>query len=355
MKTTSTSLRKRCSRRSRSTRNGSESVTYAYVGATRESPLRNTQTQTVRLGPQEFLMFKSIFISLVLSLVPSLALAQAVAIPTDTEITAAKAACETKYNPNTAPTTLKVSIALAQEKCKLEVDVKVLQLKAQASGVKNDKIDAELAHQRTMLDSISKSLKALESAPKADPKPAAPAPQTPAQATLPPPPAMMGAPFQVIEPVGNYAAATWNIFGGTPFHVELHSINSGGAKWFARAGMQRVVVRKNGQLLAIAHKGPGPAGVRFVDFYTDLNNDKKPDANPAKGIDPSEVDTIFLGYQQGDVIELIYLVPVSTVAVPGFPLQIVWGKPRRTIFYENAIDNQAGRLFISARTGDPKY
>ena len=228
-------------------------------------------------------MFK-IIVSLVLSLVSSIALAEVAAIPTDAEIAADKSVCVTKYNPAIVPTTDKLVVALAQERCFLEVDVLVLKAKAK----KSDKFEAELAR-------VSKSLKALESAPKAVLPPGEVTPIMPAAAM---PLYMMDAPSQVIEPVGNYAAATWNMFGGTPFHAELHSINSGGLKWFARAGMQRVVVRKNGQLLAIAHKGPGPAGVRFVDFYTDLNGDKKADQDPAKGIDPSEVDTIFLGYQQ---------------------------------------------------------
>lgn len=296
-------------------------------------------------------MFKFIT-TLALFLVSSVALAQAAAIPSDAEIAAAKAACETKYNLNTAPTALKVSIALAQEKCKLEVDVRVLQLKAQASGVKNDKIDAELAHQRTMLDSISKSLKALESAPKAEPQPTAPQPP---QAAMPP--AMMGgAPFQTIDPPGNYAAATWNMFSGSPFFVEVYSISDGAQKWFGRSGgMQRVIVKKNGQTIAVAHRGPPPTGVRFEEFYTDLNGDKKADAVPVKGFDLNGPDTIYVGYQSGDTIELVYLVPVTTVAVSGIPIQTVWGNPKRLVFHENSVSTYFGHLTISARTGDPIF
>jgi hypothetical protein len=216
--------------------------------------------------------------------------------------------------------------------------------------VKNDKIDAELAHQRVMLDTITKSLKALESAPKAEPQPTAPQPPQTAM-----PPAMMGgAAFQTIDPPGNYAAATWNMFGGSPFYVEVHSISDGAQKWFIRSGgMQRVIVKKNGQTIAVAHKGPPPTGVRFEEFYADMNGDKKADTVPVRGFYPNGIDTIYVGYQPGDTIELVYLVPVTTVAVSGIPPQIVWGNPKRLVFHENSVSLHTGRPRISGRTGDP--
>lgn len=317
------------------------SRSHACVGA--RSRARPLQTHTVRLGPQEFPMFKILTV-IVLFLSSSIALAQAASIPTDAQIAADKAVCEKKYDPNLVASAMKVSIALAQEKCKLEVDVRVLQFKAH----KSDKFEVELAR-------VSQALKTLESAPKPAP---APAEVTPTMSQEGMPPFMMGAPFQIIDPPGSNAAATWDMFGGSPFRVEVYSINQGAGKWFGRSGMQRVVVKKNGQPLAVAYRGPPPTGVQFMDFYVDLNGDKKADEMPVKGFDPSGPDSIYVGYQPGDTIELVFLVPISTIAVmvaPGISrTETVWGNPKRLLFHENSVSHdQSGRPQISARTGDP--
>lgn len=271
-------------------------------------------------------MFKSILV-LVLFLVSSIALAQAAAIPKDAEIAAAKAACEKKYDANVAPSSLKVSIALAQEKCKLEVDVKVLQLKAQASGVKNDRIEAELAHQRAALDAIAKSLRALESAPKADAKkpPVDAAPSMPA-ATMPP--AMTGAPFTVVEAPGQLVASTKEIPELTS-RIRIHSFMRGAQRWLGDNVTEvRVVIIKDGEVLAVSN--PSRPGV-FTEFYADLNGDGKPDAMSYKGFDPSFLDTVYVATETGSQIQLVFLVPLGNkkVAVSGLPLQTLWGHPVR--------------------------
>lgn len=241
-------------------------------------------------------------------------------------------------------------MTLARSQCHLAVSITVLEFKSRADGAGAAEIKKELAHQRMLLDSITKSLKALEAASKQTKKPevaATPQQQPQPQAGMMPP-QYMGAPFQVME--SPYAAGTWDMFGGSPFRAEIYSISQGASKWFGRSGMQRVVVYKNGQQLAVAHKG---APVRFLEFYTDLDGDKKPDVIPAKGFDPAFLDTIFVGYQPGDTIELVYLMPTSTVLVSGLPPQIVWGSPKRIMFKDNSVSRDAlGRPQISARTGD---
>ncbi|MCX6714248.1 MAG: hypothetical protein NTX72_00340 [Candidatus Uhrbacteria bacterium] len=296
-------------------------------------------------------MFKSIIVLVLFLSSSSIALAQAVVIPTEAQIAADKAACDKKYDPYTAPTSLKISIALSAADCKKDVDLKVLQLKAQVESLRSDKVEAAL-------ERVSKTAQALESAPKHVPPPAQATSTSPQEEM--PPFWMGGAPFQTIDPPGSNAAATWDMFGGSPFRVEVYSINQGAVKWFGRSGLQRVVVKKNGQTLAVAYKGPPPSGVRFMDFYVDLDGDRKEDEMPVRGFDPSGPDSIYVGYQPGDTIELIFLVPIKTVAVmvaPGISrVETVWGNPKRLLFHENSVSHdQSGRPQISARTGDTTY
>jgi hypothetical protein len=290
---------------------------------------------------------KSILVSLLFALISSIAFAQTAEVPTEAQIAAKKAECDAKFAGTST------SMTLARSQCHLAVSITVLEFKSRADGAGAREIKKELAQQRTLLDSITKTLKALEAASKQTPKPevaATPQQQPQPQAGMMPP-QQMGVPFQVME--APYAAATWDMFGGSPFRAEIYSINQGAINLFGRSGMQRVVVYRNGQPIAVAHKG---APVRFLEFYTDLNGDKKPDSIPAKGFDPMFLDTIFVGYEPGDTIELVYLIPVSTVLVSGLPPQTVWGSPRRLRFKSNSIGRDSlGRADINARNGDPVY
>lgn len=299
-------------------------------------------------------MFTKILVP-VLALVSSIALAQAAAIPKDAEIAAAKAACEKKYDANVAPSSLKVSIALAQEKCKLEVDVKVLQLKAQASGVKNDRIEAELAHQRAALDAIAKSLRALESAPKADAKkpPVDAAPSMPA-ATMPP--AMTGAPFTVVEAPGQLAATTRDLPDLTS-RYKILNLGEGAMHFLNQKTVNaRAVVLKNGRPLAVSD--PSTECLRnqrlpgcFTEFFADMNHDGVPELIPYKGIDPAFLDTVYVATEPGDMIQIVYLVPVGNrkVAINGIPLQTLWGYPVRV---KLQTVERMGRYQISVFSGN---
>lgn len=298
-------------------------------------------------------MFKSILV-LAFSFTSSVAFAQAAA-QMDAQVAAEKLACETKYNPNVAPTTLKVSIALAQEKCKLEVDVRVLQAKAQASGAKNQLIEDALTQLRASLEETKTKLKALESAPNANAKkpPADVAPTMPAAAM---PPAMTGAPFMVVEAPGQLAATTRDLPDLTSCYKVL---NLGeGAKHFLnqKTVNARAVVLKNGRPLAVSDpsteclRNPRLPGC-FTEFFADMNHDGVPELLPYKGIDPAFLETVYVATEPGDMIQIVYLVPVGNrkVAVNGMPLQTLWGYPVRVKLHQV---ERMGRYQISVFSGN---
>ena len=292
---------------------------------------------------------------LVLSLTSSVALAQAVTVPTDAQVTAEKAACETKYNPNVAPTTLKVSIALAQEKCKLEVDVKVLQAKVQASGAKSQFVEDALKQLSTSLAETNAKLKALESAPKVDAKkpPVDAAPLVPAAVM---PPVMTGAPFMVVEAQGQIMASTRDL----PELTSRYKILNVGeaAKHFLnqKTVNARAVVLKNGRPIAVMDPSapclhnPRLPGC-FTEFFADMNHDGAPELIPYKGVDPAFLDTVYVATEPGDTIEIVYLVPVGNrkVAINGMPHQTLWGYPVRVKLHQV---ERMGRYQISVFSGN---
>lgn len=291
------------------------------------------------------------FLVLAFSFTSSVALAQATAIPTDAQVTAEKVACDTKYNPANVATSLKVSVALAQELCKGQVDMRVLEAKAKAAGSKNDKIEAELAHQRTMLDAISKSLKALESAPKAEPQ--RPTPQPP-QAAMPP--AMTGAPFMVVEAPGQLVATTRDLPELTSRYKILNIGEAARHFLNQKTVNARVVVLKNGRPLAVSD--PSPECLRnprlpncFTEFFADMDNDGVPEFDSYKGINPAFLDTVYVATEPGDMITIVYLVPKGNrkVAAQGASLQTLWGYPVRVKLHTV---ERMGRYQISVFSGN---
>ncbi len=238
-------------------------------------------------------MFKITMI-LSLSVASSIALAQ-VAVPTDAQIAADKAACEKKYDPSAAHSSLKVSIALARELCKGQVDVRALEAKAQAAGSKNQAIEQELARQRASLDQIARSLKALESAPKAEPKglPAQATPTIPAEIMSPV--VMGGPPPQTIQPPGQYVVSTVPLQGMVS-PIQIYNLSRAALYHVGDNQEIRVEFIKNGQAL------PGPPNT-FELFYSP---NKKGPPIAHRGIDPALVPSVYTSCQLNDDIQVIY-------------------------------------------------
>lgn len=236
--------------------------------------------------------FKSLFaglVSIVLMLVGAVAFAT---VPTVTEIAAAKVACEKKYDVASVPVgQSKVSIALAQEKCKLEVDVVVLQAKADAAGSKNEKIEKELAQQRAALEAIAKSMKATAEASKAAaaPTPTPTAPQAHVPVAVPGP--------QVVQPPGRYSISPVPL-KDMMRPIRIHNLGQAIHWWVGEGYEVRVEFIKNGQVL------PGPAP-QFELFYS-ANKKGPPIAH--RGVDPRMVDQLFTSYMTDDDIQAVYYI-----------------------------------------------
>ncbi len=271
------------------------------------------------------------FIALISSLVPSVAFA---AGHTQADVDVAKAKCAETYKATTTDG------ILARGQCMLRIDIIVL-AERQAAGDKS--VEVELKAMRGKLEGIESTLKVIKDAqvaqatqetaaarqpPKKEespPKKAQPA-TTAAPAPVQPPafPAgTPGAPYVVMEMPGQYAASTFPI-PGMISRVRLMYLKMAVGMWFSHYGLTqrlvRVVVYKNGQPLAIVHPGN-----RYEEFYADMNNDGRPDATPYRGVDPSFVDTIFVGYREDDQISVDYLIPSGNmIAIPGLPPQMLW-------------------------------
>jgi len=285
--------------------------------------------------------FVSIFISVSVFAAPM----------TPAEISSAKGECRTKYDTSKFPAAVRAPVALARQQCEMIVDMSAI-------GSRSDDADArataDIAQLRKMLSRLEEEINKVKASVDT-PKPAAqqqPQQQAPQAQPMPPQGVMMGmgAPFQVVPPPANFAA-TWDVFGATPLRVEIYYIWAGGQKWHQVSGPTRVLIRRNGQTLPVMNQG-GPS----AQFYADMDGDGQADSTPYQGIDPNMVDTVYTGYQEGDVFELVYLTPVSQIAVSGMPLQLLWGKPRRTVFRYNSVSRRnTGLPSISARVGAPVY
>lgn len=134
-----------------------------------------------------------------------------------------------------------------------------------------------------------------------------------------------GVPHTVVQAPGQYAAATFD--PGGP-RLNLRSLGWGADKHARGAEQVRVVVKKNGAPLPVAHADL----VRpWEPFYADLDGDGKPEMQPYRGLDPrqqNEVHIAMVGPR--DRIELVYLVDTGKrVLIPGLPPQILWGEGRR--------------------------
>lgn len=284
-------------------------------------------------------------------------------IPTEADIAAAKSECEKVYDPSTASATLKVSVLLAQKKCKLEVDIRVLQLKAKAESGKNEKIEAELKKQAAALEAATQRLAALEKAPKADSKPA-PAPAKPTATDgapamgSPPVYSMGGAAFQIIETPCKNIATTSEIPGTQFSRVRVTSLWGGNSKWFNRNGPMKVIVFKNGSPIPVVRFVTTPNGhvttVPIDEFYADVNGDGKPEMAPYQGVDPSLVDQVFVGdLQPTDTIVLVYLIPNGQfIAVNGLPPMPLWTSPKKIHF---PVNYQTADRKLDAVAGFPSF
>lgn len=302
---------------------------------------------------------KHFLVALILSLVSSIALAQAVQAPTAAQIEQKKEECRQAAAKN--PPSVINNLAL--DACIKNVDLKAQEFRLLAAGSENAEfrkgIEKEISHLKILLDSLEKSIKGL-SAAQQKPQPAPQAPQPPAdqpqqaqQAPVPPAPMMMGVPFQVIEVEGRNAAVT-------------RDLPQMGSRWeivhIAQAGQHflgqqdpidmRVVVMKNGRPLAVTD--PSPDCMRnprlqgcFTEFFADLNHDGVPEAFPYRGIDPAFVNVVYIAIEPKDRVEFVYLTaqPFKKVAANGIPPQPFWGNPVKVSFGKA---RKVGRFSLSA-------
>lgn len=247
--------------------------------------------------------------------------------PAAATIAKAKAKCGTMY-----PDATSVAQVLAKGQCLLSVDLSVLERK-QAAG--DERVADEITNLRKQMDDLKAMIKRMDAVAKAQvkatakraqdesakSKPALSAPRPPAG------PPMMGAPYALIDMPGRYAAATWEMPGMETSRVKIENINFTLRYKFDLHGPSRIVVMKNGQPLAILHPSAPGAPQRFNEFFGDVGGTGKPDPVAYKGADPSFVDDVYVSYQPGDAIDIVFLVPSGKmVAVPGIPPQAMWTK-----------------------------
>ncbi|MBI4713658.1 hypothetical protein HY771_00515 [Candidatus Uhrbacteria bacterium] len=221
------------------------------------------------------------------------------------------------------------------------MDINVLQCRLDAG---EEDAKRKLKEMHGLLEQLHKQIKTAQA------KPAEPPPQTP------PPPAQQPAPsgtslpafvgdmqFGMVDAPGQFAATTWNVPGIDLLWIK--NLHGGIDRFLDGAQQVRIVVRKNGVVVPVAHQGE----FSFLEFYADLNNDGKPDARPYKGVDPSAVDDIFVSdVRPSDQVELIYLVRTrKLVTISNLPPQILWGSPTRAKMDPTRF---VGRRVMSAST-----
>jgi len=207
------------------------------------------------------------------------------------------------------------------------VDIKVLEIKRKEGDTKvASEIELLRMQMRSLELQIKQQERLLKKAAKAEesktPEPATPQAQPP-RPSLPP-----VAGYQVIDAPGRYSASTVDS-PEFPSRVRIRGL------WFAAQKLinwnipeARVVFLKNGIPLAVTHPGARP----FNEFYADLNRDGKPDPTPYKGVDPTFVDSVFIPFQPGDKIEIVYLTNTQKlVAVNGLPPLPLWGHGKKML------------------------
>lgn len=277
-------------------------------------------------------MFKSILFILALMCLSLNALAQEAAPAPKTDaaelIAEAKAKCEALVGTT-------IVAKLARHQCLLKIDVIVNEQRVKAAGADAIEVKEELKRQRALLETITRSLKALEAkaqkAEAAAPKPTAPQGQPMVMGGMPP-----AAPFAIIEAPGQLNAFTRDHSSLTSMHV-IAGIGYTAKRFLDQDVLNaRVIVFKNGRSLAVVDpsgpclQNPLTPGCS-TEFYADLDRDGVPEVY--KGIDPSVMDAVYIATKPGDRLEFKYLsATANMVAVPGLPPQRLWGYPVRTQF-----------------------
>lgn len=240
---------------------------------------------------KEFQMFKSIFLVLALFLMSSSAFAQA---DLEARIAQEKAACM-KGVSTVEPTVTR----LARDSCLSNVAIaalsgKIAQLTADKQAEKK-KLEAERAVERDKVEAITKTLKALESAPKTEPsQPPAKQTQPMAQAVMPQ--VMMSPPPQVVQPPGLYVVATTPMQGMVS-PIQIYNLSRAAAYWIGENQEIRVEFIKNGLSLV-------PAQPAVFELFYSPN--KKGAPIPHRGVDPSQVNSVFTSCQANDDLQVIY-------------------------------------------------
>lgn len=137
-----------------------------------------------------------------------------------------------------------------------------------------------------------------------------------------------GVPYKIRDAPGQQVATTFDLDFD---RLEMAHLTWGKKKWKRGAVNVRILVRKNGVILDIAHEDPSAP---WNAIYATLKGRGEPRRKAYRAVDPDEVDSIFIP-QVGpeDRIELIYLVDTGKrITVPNVPEQIVWGYPTRVVY-----------------------
>ncbi len=121
----------------------------------------------------------------------------------------------------------------------------------------------------------------------------------------------------VLDRPGRYLAATWEMAEMAESRIRIQDIGVTLRSNLQMKGSARIVIKKNGVTLAIAHPGVTNGMPAFNAFYADLDNDGQPDttvdANGRtvytiyRGADALN-DQLFTSYRPGDYLEVFFLV-----------------------------------------------
>lgn len=319
-------------------------------------------------------MFKFIALVISLFLVPSVSSAQS------PEAQRAVEFCEARYPGTTS------SARLQQLLCIQDQNIKILEARLMKG---EGSVGAELARLRKELEATKAELARVREAPApahggdvTDPsvaaardanarrlaeirtrgtqRPVAPPsvqPATRVQAPQPPlvaaprlaqpPVGYVGTPHTVLPAPGQYAAATFDVSGN---RLKIENLAWGVEKWARGSIAVRVIVRKNGRVIPVAHPDPSWP---WDEIYADLDGDGQPERAPYKAFDPLATDAVHIAsVGPRDRIELVYLVDTGKrVMVPGYQPQILWGDGKRVLY--DRVD-AIGRWRTDANSGWPR-
>ena len=155
-----------------------------------------------------------------------------------------------------------------------------------------------------------------------------PARPTPQPGVIIPKMLVGGAPFMIEDAPGQNVATTFDISGP---RLEMAYLGRGAHKWMRSVEDVRIVVRKNGTYLPIAHDDPTRP---WNEIYAAIDNKTSYDRKPYKAVDPRQIDNIYIPLVgPKDKIELIFLSDTGKrVRVPGYPDQILWGDGVRVLY-----------------------